>query len=406
MLKSYSHSSINNYKTCPRKFKFVSLEKPDVVKVKSADSITGTIVHDVLEKLYKYGSDGVLLSLEDVQTEYQEKWNQQDKDKITVIKDKYTVDDYMRIGSEMLAKHYEKYKPFDQGTLIDTELNLSFELEGTPFKFRARIDKLVKHDDGHIEIADYKTGKNFPRPTDPAFINQMGLYQLAVMANYPNFKDIELVQYFLRVDEEVRYKMSEDELDLLKMEIRNLVYETIQSEKTDNFPTKEGPLCDYCDYQQLCPAKKHRILVEKSEKDDVTDERRGYELATEYIELNQSQKLVKTRADDLKKDILDLCRENDWNQLAGETGDLSVSINRVEKFVTKTEDSYAFAALSFLARELDLDEYMKLDGNALMKQVYQKNLLSEEALEKLKKFVLEKEETRVAVKMKKKREEL
>ncbi len=406
MLKSYSHSSINTYKTCPRKFKFAYIEKPDVVKLRRADAITGTIVHDVLEDLYKHGSDGILLSIDDVRKLYKEAWSLQEKEKIGIVKDTYTVDDYIRIGLEMLERYYEKYKPFNQGTLIDTELNISFELDGTPFKIKARIDKLVKHDDGHIEIADYKTGKSFPRPTDPAFINQMGLYQLSVMANYPQFKDIELVQYFLRVDEEVRYRMSDDELDVLKVQIRNLVYETIQSEKTDNFPTKESPLCDYCDYFEICPAKKHRKLVEKSEKEDISDERRGYQLATEYVELNQEQKLAKTKIDSLKKDILDICRENDWNLLVGESGDLSVSINRAEKFVTKTEDPDAFAALSFLARELELDEYMKLDGNALMKQVYQKNLLSQEALDKLEKYVIEKEETRVTVKKKKKKEEL
>jgi acetone carboxylase gamma subunit len=85
--------------------------------------------------------------------------------------------------------------------------------------------------------------------------------------------------------------------------------------------------------------------------------------------------------------------------LEGATGKINVKIDRKEKFVTKSEDGQAFADLSHLAREWQLDDYFVLDTHALMKELYQKKRLSTKQLETLKRYVLEKEESRVTVKL-------
>ena len=59
----------------------------------------------------------------------------------------------------------------------------------------------------------------------------------------------------------------------------------------------------------------------------------------------------------------------------------------MEKFVTKSGDAAAFAELNHLVRELGLDDYLSVDGTALMKEIYARRRLSEEQLELLSRFV-------------------
>ncbi|MEA1980024.1 MAG: PD-(D/E)XK nuclease family protein, partial [candidate division Zixibacteria bacterium] len=213
MLSRYSHSSLGTWRTCPRKFKFNYIERIKVPDRVTPDAYLGSSVHRVLNKLYSLGADGIVIPLEDVMQMYNEEWKKVDLNAIALIKDFYTVDDYIRLGREMITRHYEKYSPFRFGTLLGTELKLTFDIPKTPFKGNAIIDKLLKLDDGTIQIIDYKTGKNIPKVTDPAFRYQMGFYQIAVQQNFPQYKNIEQVQIYLRPDETITHKVSEDELD-------------------------------------------------------------------------------------------------------------------------------------------------------------------------------------------------
>ncbi|UCC45017.1 MAG: PD-(D/E)XK nuclease family protein, partial [Candidatus Zixiibacteriota bacterium] len=158
MLSSYSYSALDTYQSCPRRFKFAYVDRVKVVKTVTADTYLGTAVHRILKKVYALGADGILLPLEDALEEYHQEWQKLDRKALSVTSNYHTVDDYIRIGREILSRHYERYRPFNQGTLLGTEINLNFVLEGTPFKFRSIIDRLWKRDDGTVEICDYKTG--------------------------------------------------------------------------------------------------------------------------------------------------------------------------------------------------------------------------------------------------------
>jgi hypothetical protein len=84
--------------------------------------------------------------------------------------------------------------------------------------------------------------------------------------------------------------------------------------------------------------------------------------------------------------------------LEGEGGSIKVRLGVLEKFVTKSEDETKFADLNATARRLGFDNYFKLDANAFMKEMYQKQCLTPEQMEALKPFVRERKETRVTVK--------
>ena len=398
MLKSFSFSSLRMFRDCPQKFQFQYIKRVSTPKVETADLRLGNIVHDVLRQLYRRSADGVPVSLEDTLALYESSWAEVDKDTISVGSDYMGIDDYISNGNKMLTTFHDKYFPFDQHTLLDVERKLSFTLPGTNFKFSGVVERLLKKADGTVEICDYKTGRHIVRATDPDFCYQMGLYQLAVQANFPQWDKIELAQYFLKMDEVVADRLTPERVDQLVEDLRLAVIGTIEAERRDDFPTNESPLCNYCDYIELCPAKRHRLMLEDEEKQENasgTPEQQAFDKATELLDKNDQLKQLKAETDALKSDLVRLSAELGVNRVEGQGGYVTIKSSREEKFVTKTSDPKAFAELSFIARQLELDDYFKLDGPVLMKEVIRKQRLDEASLTRLAPFIIEKETHRV-----------
>ena len=401
MLSSYSFSSLDTYRVCPRKFKYAYIEKVSVPPRITADTYLGNAVHRVLRTLYTLGADGILMLLDDAIEAYLAEWQKLEPDSITVASDYYTVDDYIRIGKEMLIRHYEHYQPFNQGTLLGAELHLTFQLTGTPFKFKSYIDRLWKREDGTVEICDYKTGQSTILPHDRRFFYQMGLYQLAVQANFPQHESIDLAQYLLRKDEIVSRRLRPDELDVLAEQLRLDISDTLESTRKDDFPAKEGNHCTYCSYHHLCPAKIHRRMLEGEERSG-TAELTGQELkelADRYLKVYAESKRLGTELDGLKEQLLKVAGDHDLSRFDGDLGKVTVSMSRKDEFISRTRDQMAFAQLSALCRKLELDEYFALDARSLMKEVYQKKRLPDDVLNQLREFVIEVERSRVAAKL-------
>ncbi len=405
MITTYSHSALKTFRDCPRKFKFQYIEKPAIPKRVGAEAYLGSAVHRVMQVLYQRGNDGVMVPLDDALKLYHAEWAKVDKELVDVSVEFMGVDDYIRNGAEMIRRHYERYQPFRPGVLLGAEMSLTFNLPGTPFKLRGIIDRIVKREDGSVEICDYKTGKNLPRPTDPDFFYQMGIYQLAVMQHYPQFTDIEVAQYFLKMNEEVRLRLREDDLDKLTEDIRQVVLAIAHANKLDEFPVSESTLCRYCDYYALCPAKRHQQMIEECPDDPQAAPRQAYDKASEYIVKYALSKELAAEMDALREDLTRLADELKVSKFAGAGGEISLATKKEEKFVTKTDDPQAFSDLSETARQLGLDIFFKLDGAALMKEAVLKKRLDPSAIEKLAPFVRCKESTTLRVKLVKEEED-
>lgn len=399
MLTTFSHSSLGSFRRCPKQFEFRYIDKLKVPKVITPDTYLGTTIHRILRKLYKLGADEVLVPLDDAVAEYHAEWDKIDLAHLMVHSDHYTVDDYIRIGEKMLRQHYEKYQPFNLGKLLGTELYLSFELPNTPFKVRGYIDKLWRREDGTVEICDYKTGMTIARPQDEGFRWQMGIYELAVRATWPQYETIDVAQHFLRQDEIIRHRTMPDELDMLTEEIRNVIMEIHQANRTKNFPAQESPLCRYCDFQEYCPAKRHeRMLAEQPEDDsaDGTSEpKRLARLADRYLELYVQSNTAKAEMDALKEELRQVVRDGGPTKMVGSRGHVVVKLGAVEKFITKTGDRDRFAELSALARQMGFDDYFDLNARALFKQLCATKRLSDEQRKALAPFVCKEEESRI-----------
>lgn len=400
MVKKFSHSSLGTFRNCPRQFKFQYIEKVATPRRVFAHLQLGTIVHRQLAWLYRVSSDGVEVARDELLRRYDDDWGKLDPTVLEVSGEYLAVDDYIENGRKMLRTFYERYHPFRPGVLIGAEMGIDFTLPDTPFVFRSIVDRALKLDNGVLEIADYKTGGgNLPAAGDPAFRTQMGLYQLAMQAKHPQFREIELVQYWLKHDEEVRTRLRPEELDELTLQLKDEVLATRLAEQLDDWPTKESTLCNFCDYFKLCPAKRHRLMLEAESDADKTSVLTAAELADRYIEVHEQSTQLKAEEEALKEDLKKAARDLAVDKLSGRHGDVLVKLGSDQKLPTKSANPKAFAEVTNLVRQWghDYEAFFKLDGDAVMKELYQKGRLDDAQREALDKYVVVKDRSRITV---------
>ena len=116
------------------------------------------------------------------------------------------------------------------------------------------------------------------------------------------------------------------------------VLETGNAERLDDFPTRESGRCVFCRYFELCPAKRHKRLLEETSEDSSTESvvSRASALADKLVAAKRSKQEATNTFDQLKVDAQELAKEFDMNKFEGEQGRVSISTRRSEKFINKT----------------------------------------------------------------------
>jgi putative RecB family exonuclease len=393
-----SHSALETFRNCPQKYKFARVDRLKMPQPVYAHLILGNAVHRQVKKAYELADKGVLYPLDEMLAGYDTEWVGPKQDKIVPSSENTTIDDDMARGRQMLERFYQRFQPFSQGTHLFAEKNLSFYLSNCPTKFDARIDRLWKRDNGVYEISDFKTGK-LAGPKDPAFRFQMGLYQLAVQESFPD-RMIEVAQYFLKYDEVVCYRMWPDELDELAEQFRTEASAITHAERLDDWPPKVNPLCSFCEFARLCPAMRHKLLIESEDEGEKATLAEAAKLADEFLLADSELKALKAKHESLKEEIALAAKDLSLSRVQGQRGYVSVTIRPTEKLPTRSKDPSGHAALTALVRSWDettRELCLKLDDTALLDR-FRKDRLTDEQKSGLSEFIRIDEEVRVSAK--------
>ena len=97
------------------------------------------------------------------------------------------------------------------------------------------------------------------------------------------------------------------------------------------FEPRENPLCNWCDYQALCPVFRHRF-----EKEHGDPAPRMTELADEWVELKRQGRRVYKRLDELAGLINAFCEEHGYRRFYTSDGS---AIERRAQHVTAPDEA-------------------------------------------------------------------
>ena len=221
---------------CPKKFDFNYIQKIRVW-VPNMATERGSYVHTLLEN--------------------------DTKEKPTTFK--FTlIDDAMQ---QECIDIYKNFKASDWGQFyfdesFDAEAEVEFGMKKTPeglvpcsyyakdALFRGKIDHFIKADPV-VYVADWKTGKisGYPAPL------QLVMYGVWAFNKYPEIESVmSAFVYVEHPDDDKVVKEYEFTRAMLPQLTKKVLEKIVEVEKAENYPKKESPLCNYCDYRKkgLC----------------------------------------------------------------------------------------------------------------------------------------------------------
>ncbi len=381
----YSHSRLSTYQNCPFKFKLRYLDHIKREEAEGIEAFVGKRVHEVLQKLYEEALLTKTNTLEDLLKYYDLLWKENWTDNITIVRRKYNKEHYYQFGRKCVENYFKRYQPFDQSVTIGTEMAVNFDLDDAgKYKITGYIDR-VAHLDGIYEAHDYKTGASLPSQQSLDTDRQLAFYQIAIQERWPEAKEVRLIWHYLAFDLDLVSKREHAELAQLKKNTIALINE-IESAK--EFPAIESGLCNWCEYPDLCPKRKHFYIVENlGEKGYFKD--RGVGLTNKYAQLAAEKEKIGEKINIVKEQIIQYARKENIEIIKGNDHKVRVKITPRLKFPGK--ETLERAALDKLLKDEGKWGEVSDLNTALLSKTYKQNIWDGILLDKIKEFSAEEE---------------
>ncbi len=355
----YSHSRIESFRHCPRKYFYRYIAKIELPEQpEQIATFLGSRVHAVLEHLYERVAKGIVPSVESLREQFDQEWASQWTPAVVIHDRGATPDDYISLGWRCIEKYYQRFHPFDQATVIGLEQMINFPLdEAGRFKMIGYIDRLTKTADGCWQIHDYKTNSSLPTQAEKDDDPQLAYYEIGIRRMWKGVEHVELIWHFLRFDHSIVSTRTPSQLDQLRAEaIATITDIEGRGDHTSRFPTHEGPLCSYCEYQQVCPARKHLYQVRVMPESDLATEP-AVALVDRWAELDSKRKLlqgeqgdIEGQIEEIRQALLAIAQRDGLELIAGRRTEVAITVNDRVLFPRKGQEPEKAAELEAALR--------------------------------------------------------
>lgn len=383
-MPTYSHSRLETYENCPRRYKLQYIDRIPVPEEKGIEAFMGGVVHEALEGLYRDIKMCRPPSLEAVLQRYDEIWDKGSTDSIFINDKRYTKDDYRNTGKKCIEKYYARFAPFDKSTALWLEERVSFEIG--PVKLQGYVDRLDRTASGEYEIHDYKTGGRLPSQQDMDTSRQLALYEIAVRKIWKDVKAVRLIWHYMQFDTDIVSVKTQDQLKQLEKDICVLV-QKIEADET--FAPAPSRLCDWCPYWEHCPEKRHMAKIGKMGPAKAKKEN-GYRLVNEYAKLKEKEKAIQEKIDSIRTRIISYAKTEKLANIRGEESVVTVNVSKSLSLPSKSSDAEKYGLVEKMVKDAGLwDEYSVLDGRRLSGDM-EREKLDKSLQKKLEQFAQEK----------------
>jgi putative RecB family exonuclease len=309
-----SYSSISTYETCPAKFRFQYEER--LPTSRSPALSFGDSLHRALHRFHNRPVP-IAPSLPELLEMLDDEWVGEG------FRDPEEEHVYLEHGRQVLAQYHRE----NAGSFrIPAALEFRFHIEIEGVQLSGTIDRMDRIPGGGYEIIDYKTNRRLPPKAVVDQDLQLSLYFLAAKEVW-GIEPERLTLYFLLPGQRMSTFRTSAHADELRRRIA-LVAERIEA---GMFEPRQNPLCDWCDYQAMCPLYRHKY--EKLEGDPAP---RMTERVDEWIVLKREDWERYRRLQDLKALINAFCEEHGYRRLFGSDGS---AIDRRPQHITAPDEA-------------------------------------------------------------------
>ncbi len=245
---SLSPSRVSAFTSCPMQFRFASIEK--LPEAPGPATTKGSIVHRALELLFvRHAADRSPTALaDDMDTALGE--YRSDPDYVGLRLDETAAQKFDRDCHLLIDKYFAMEDPT---TIREIGLELWMEAEVGALTLRGIIDRLELDDDGELVVTDYKTGRAPSGNWEQKSLAGVHFYSFlceAVFGRRPS--KIRLM--YLSSGETIETVPSPQSVKFITTRTTAVWSAVERACLTGDFRPRQSKLCDYCSFQQWCPA--------------------------------------------------------------------------------------------------------------------------------------------------------
>jgi putative RecB family exonuclease len=300
-----SYSSIKTYETCPAKYRFEYEERRPTSS--SPAMAFGDSLHRALHRFHDRPVP-MAPSLGDLWEFLDEEW----------VSEGFRDESEERLYRDHARQVLEAYHRDNADSFrIPAALEYRFRVQVEGVELAGIIDRLDRLPGGGYEVIDYKTNRRLPPRSSVDTDLQLSLYYLAAREIW-GIEPERLTLYFLLPGHRMTTSRSPADMDAL----RRRVITVAERIGAGLFEPRENPLCNWCDFQPVCPVFRHRY-----ERQDAP---RIAEIVDEWISLKREDRDRWRRMEELARTIKAYAEEHGFKRLFGSDG----AIHLVERLET------------------------------------------------------------------------
>lgn len=246
-----SPSKITSYLACPLKYRWTYVDARGKLYLRARSYYSfGTTLHRVLERFHDANDVGVETTHEAL-VAYEESWLEAGFSSAEEMADAFGE------GQAILERYIEgdQISRASRNTILVEKL---LRLDMGDFDLVGRVDRVDEHEDGTLEIVDYKTGRQTVTTEDVATDVAMSCYQLLVRAEFPG-RPVKATIVSLRSGESATYAMSDDEISEFRFIVSEIGQRIFSHDYYELVPVFKAT-CRTCDFIPLC--RKHHEYEE------------------------------------------------------------------------------------------------------------------------------------------------
>ena len=318
-----SYSNIECFRNCPLKYKYQNIDK--IKAPKNIDALFGSSIHNSLKFMFQRGP--LYPTLDQIIDFFRTVWEQKKLPMDAEVLDSSAETVYYKEGLSLLEKFYKSNPPWNFN-VVDMESRFEFEIEdaktGEKHIISGIMDRIDKNADDIFEIIDYKTKRKMPAQKDIDSDLQMSIYQLGLMKKWPHISPtkIKLSFYFLKHGEKISTSRTPEQIEETRKFILDTIRDISEKTKTGEFPPYPSPLCDWCEYKQMCPMWRH-MYRKQNEKEKVKNQDELNQIIGEYFRLKDQNSQNNDRLDELKTFVYGFMDEQEVERVFNSDGYLT-----------------------------------------------------------------------------------
>ena len=245
---SLSPSRVSSFTSCPMQFRFSSIEK--LPEAPGPATTKGSIVHRALELLFvrpaaertpEALAHDMAAALEEYRTH---------PDYVGLRLDGDAVDRFDRDCHALIDKYFAMEDPT---SVREIGLELWLEAEVGALTLRGIIDRLELDADGELVVTDYKTGRAPSGNYEQKSLAGVHFYSFLCEAVFGK-RPAKIRLMYLSSGETIETVPSAQSVKFITTRTTAVWSAVERACVTGDFRPRQSKLCDYCSFQQWCPA--------------------------------------------------------------------------------------------------------------------------------------------------------